>query len=144
MIHVSDILQKKGPKVASVAGTTSVVEAARRMNADHIGSVVVTEGERVVGIFTERDVLNRIVAAGRDPAQTRVADVMTTPVACCRGDTKLDECRRVMREKRIRHLPVVEGGRLVGMISIGDLNAFEAKEQAETIHYLSEYLYGRT
>ncbi|MEE8170248.1 MAG: CBS domain-containing protein, partial [Phycisphaerae bacterium] len=140
MKTVSDVLQKKGCDVHSTSRTTTVMAAARTMNEQHIGALVVTDGEHVVGIFTERDVLNRIVAAGRDPNKTTVADVMTSSVACCTSATAVDECRRVMREKRIRHLPVVDDGRLRGMVSIGDLNEYEIVEQDETIRYLNEYL----
>jgi CBS domain-containing protein len=114
------------------------------MNERRIGALVVTAGEQVIGIFTERDVLNRIVAAQRSASSTRVGDVMTAPCACCRPETSLEECRDVMTEKKIRHLPVVDAGRLCGMISIGDLMAAEAHNRQTTIEYLHEYLYGRT
>lgn len=143
MKTVADILSRKGNDVASIGRDATVVVAARLMNERKIGSLVVTEGDKVVGIFTERDVLIRVVAEERSPAKCRVCDVMTTPVACCNPATALDECRGVMRARRIRHLPVVDDGRLQGMISIGDLNQFDAVDQAETIQYLSEYLYGR-
>ena len=143
MVTVQDVLRRKGRAVVSVERSATVVNAARRMNEGKIGSVVVADGERVIGIFTERDVLNRIVAAGRDPASCTVGEVMTTPVACCTSGTSLDECRRVMRERRIRHLPVVDEGHLSGLISIGDLNTFEADGQAETIRYLSDYMFRR-
>ena len=143
MKTVADLLARKSSGVASVDRHATVVEAARLMNARKIGSLVVTEGDRVVGIFTERDVLNRVVAAGRDPVKSRVGDLMTTPVACCTSATTLDECRSVMREQRIRHLPVVNDGRLEGIVSIGDLNQYDAVDQEETIRYLNEYLYGR-
>jgi len=144
MKSVGDLLAKKGSGVHATRRGATVMEAARAMNAAHVGAMVVTDGDRVVGIFTERDVLNRVVAAGRNPESTTVGDVMTSPVACCAPRTTLDECRRVMREKRIRHLPVVDEGRLHGIVSIGDLNEFEIGEQDETIHYLNDYLYGRT
>ena len=79
----------------------------------------------------------------RDPTVTRVADVMTVEVACCTPETTIDEARGAMKNRRIRHLPVVEGGRLCGLVSIGDLNAHEAFSQEQTIYLLQEYLYGR-
>ena len=142
MVNASSILERKGPKVATVAGKSTVFDAAKVMNENRIGAVVVTEGDRAVGIFTERDVLNRIVAAGRDPVKTTVDSVMTSPMACCRRDTTLNECRAVMSQKRIRHLPVVEGGKLYGMISAGDILASEVTDKQTTIEYLHEYLYG--
>ncbi len=143
MANAQSILERKEPDVATVDRHASVLEAAKAMNQRHIGAVVVTEGERVVGIFTERDILNRVVAAGREPKATKVGDVMTSPMAVCRRDTRIAECKAVMSQKRIRHLPVVEEGRLYGMISAGDILATEVVDQQETIEYLQEYLYGR-
>lgn len=144
MKSVADILKSKGGQVHSVVRDATVLDAALAMNQARVGAVIVNDGDRVIGIFTERDVLCRVVAARRDPAGTRVGEVMTSPVACCTSATLLDECRRVMREKRIRHIPVVDDGRLRGMISIGDLNEFELGEQDETIRYLHDYMHGRT
>ncbi|MFH1108483.1 MAG: CBS domain-containing protein [Planctomycetota bacterium] len=144
MSNAQSILHKKGADVATVDRKTTVLDAAKTMNQRRIGAVVVTDGDRVVGIFTERDILNRIVAAGKDPKTTRVEEVMTSPMACCQRDTRLTECRAVMTQKRIRHLPVVEDGKLFGIISAGDIVAGEVADQQATIEYLHEYLYGRT
>ncbi len=143
MPNVQSILERKGSEVASIARTATVLQAATLMNQKRIGALVVTDGDRAVGIFTERDILNRIVAAGKEPKTTPVGEVMTAPMACCRRDTRLSECRTVMTQKRIRHLPVVEEGKLFGMVSIGDLLAGEVADQQATIEYLNEYLYGR-
>ncbi|MBC8368166.1 CBS domain-containing protein [bacterium] len=143
MPKVSDLLKRKGSDVASVNENDTVLDAAHIMNDLKIGSVVVTHDEMVVGIFTERDILMRIVAAEKDPATTKVGDVMTRPVAACCPHTSLEECQSVISSKRIRHLPVVDEGRLVGIVTSGDLLAREAKEQAATIEYLYEYLYGK-
>jgi len=142
MHTVGQILQKKGSSVASIDANATVLDAAKLMNERRIGALVITRGENVVGIFTERDILNRVVAAGRPAAETRVHDVMTSPIACCRRDTTDTECRSVMRGKRIRHLPVVEDGRLLGIISIGDIIEDQDAQKQETIQYLHEYLYG--
>ncbi|MCG3179040.1 MAG: Inosine-5'-monophosphate dehydrogenase [Phycisphaerae bacterium] len=142
MRTVQHILERKSGDVAHIDADASVLDAAHLMNRRRIGAVVVTRGQTVIGIFTERDVLNRVVAAEKAPADTLVREVMTSPVACCRPDTPLDECRSVMRNKRIRHLPVVAEDRLVGIISIGDLNEDERATQDETIYWLNEYMYG--
>ncbi len=139
-----DIIAKKPKDVAIIDEEATVMEAAKIMSDRHIGSLVVGRLEKVVGIFTERDVLNRVVARHRDPLETIVKDVMTTPVACCQPTTKVAECRSVMTNKRIRHLPVVEENRLVGMISSGDILALEHGEQQKTIEYLFEYLHEGT
>ncbi len=142
MPNAQSILEKKGGDVATVDRKATVLDAAKAMNQRHIGAVVVSDGARVVGIFTERDILNRIVAAGKDPKTTPVGEVMTSPMACCRRDTRIAECKSVMSQKRIRHLPVVEEGKLYGMISAGDILASEVSDQQATIEYLQEYLYG--
>ena len=142
MKKVRDILGKKGTEVASLGEDLSALDAARAMNMRRIGSLVVVKGERVVGIVTERDILTRIVAESREPGATRVAEVMTSPVACCKLETSLEECRTVMTELRIRHLPVVEDDKLLGIVTSGDVLAFEATEQQSTIEYLYNYLYG--
>lgn len=136
------ILDRKGTDVATVDQDTTVLDAAKLMNERRIGALVVTSGDRVVGIFTERDILNRVVAVDKPPGTTRVSEVMTSPMACCRRNTKLAECKAVMTAKRIRHLPVVENGRLYGMISSGDILWSDSVDQQATIEYLQEYLYG--
>lgn len=144
MTSVGDILERKGSSVVTVRPDDTVLEAARRMNEERIGAVVVSEnGARVDGIFTERDVMRRVVAAGRSPDTTRVREVMSTPVTCCKPATTMNECQTVMTSKRLRHLPVVESGELIGMISIGDILAQEVEVQQTTIEYLHGYLHGR-
>lgn len=143
MATVHDILARKGRDVLYISPDATALEAAQKMNERKIGCLVVTDHAQVAGIFTERDILRRVVAARCDPATTRVGDVMTEEVACCRPETTLDEARGVMKNRRIRHLPVVdENRRLCGLVSIGDLNAFQTDDQEVTIHFLHEYLYG--
>ena len=144
MPSAQDILVKKTGDVAVISEKAMVTEAAKIMSDRRIGSLVVCRGEKVAGIFTEGHVLDRMVAPNLDPLETLVKDVMTTPVACCQPTTKLAECRSVMTQKRIRHLPVVEENRLLGMISSGDILAQEYREQQQTIEYLHEYLYEGT
>lgn len=143
MATVRDILNTKGTEVASIHPHATVYEAAVCMNDRRIGALVVLDGERLVGMFTERDILRRVVAQRRDAAETHVRDVMTEEVACCRMHTTLEEARGVMKNRRIRHLPVVDDqDRLLGLISIGDLNAFQTSSQENTIHLLHQYIYG--
>ena len=144
MPKVSEIIGKKGGDVATVGREDTAIRAVEIMNERRIGAVVVVNDGKVVGIFTERDLLNRIVAKGLDAAASRVKDVMSTPVACCRLSTDVTEAQSVMTNKRVRHLPVVEGDELVGIVSIGDLMARQVSDQQNTIRYLNEYLYGRT
>src|SRR5262245_49141207 len=133
---VQDVLNRKGSHVIAVSPDDTVLDAAQRMNAARIGSVVVFEPERgVTGIFTERDVLCRIVGECRSPAETSVAEVMSSPVTCCKPATSLQECKEVMTAKRLRHLPVVDNGQLIGIISTGDILAQESELQQTTIEY---------
>ena len=143
MPTVADILKNKGVDVTTVTPETTVLEAARRMNEQRIGCVVVTVADHIAGVFSERDVLQRVVADGRDPATTRVEEMMTHEVVCCNADMTVDEARKTFRSRRVRHLPVVDvEGRLKAMISIGDLNAFDLDGQAVEIAHLHEYIYG--
>jgi CBS domain-containing protein len=145
MATVKDILAQKGCGVQSVGPDVTVLAAALLMNEHRIGSLVVLEQGHVAGMFTERDVLRRVVGEHRDPVTTLVAEVMTTDVVCCRPETTVEEISGAMKNRRIRHLPVVdEDGGLLGLISIGDLNALQTTSHEQTIHLLQEYLYGRT
>jgi len=130
---------KKQP-LATISTEATVLDAARLMNERRIGSVLVMEGAKLSGIFTERDLMTRVVARQGDPSTTRVAAVMTSPVAVAAGHTTLNELRGVMREKRIRHVPVVDENTVLGMISIGDLNRAEHDVQEQTIRYLEQYM----
>jgi CBS domain-containing protein len=144
MASVGDILANKGSQVISVGKDATVQEAALIMNEHRIGAVVVLEEGHIAGMFTERDVLRRIVVERRDPVTTPVSEVMTSDVICCRLETSVEEARGAMKNRRIRHLPVVDGDdRLRGLISIGDLNAQQASVQEQTIYLLHQYLYGR-
>ncbi|MDH4130724.1 MAG: CBS domain-containing protein [Gemmatimonadota bacterium] len=141
MATVHDILKRKGVTVVSVPRSTSVLEAAQLMNDRGIGAVLVTDGAGLAGIFTERDVMRRVVAAQRDPAMTPVADVMTTSLATTTSAATVDECASLMTSRRIRHLPVLDGDALAGLVTIGDLMAFQVDEQASTIAQLNSYVY---
>ena len=141
MATVNDIMLKKGKEVVSMGADETVQHAARLMNERKIGGLVVTEGGKMVGIFTERDVLRRVVTEPRDPAATVLRDVMTTPVASCRSGTSLEECVGVMARKRIRHLPVVDDESVCGLITSNDLLEFQMTEHEATIRYLSSYAF---
>ena len=123
---------------------STVDDAVQAMNQKSIGCVLVTDRDSLIGIFTERDVLRRVVGQERTPSATKVGDVMTSEVVCCKPDTDLDDVAAIMKNRRVRHVPVCDGGgQLVGMISMGDVNAHNASNQQSTIHFLNEYIYGR-
>lgn len=142
MSLVRDVLNKKGTGVTTLDLGATAHDAAEMMHRNHIGSVVIVDDGKIAGIFTERDLLNRVVAPGLDPAATPVRDVMTTKLAVCARDTTIEECRGVMTRSKLRHLPVVENGDLIGIISSGDILSRELVDQEETIRYLHEYMHG--
>jgi CBS domain-containing protein len=145
MITVRDLLARKNRTVICVTPDDTALEAAKRMTEQHIGAVVVREKSgNIMGIFTERDLMRRVVCEGHSPDKTAVSAVMSSPVSCAGPDTTLDECRSVMTASRLRHLPVVENGELIGIVSSGDIHATETQVQQTTIKYLHEYLHGRT
>lgn len=141
MCTAMDLVREKHDEVAALPPDASAHEAAHLMNDRRIGSVLVMDGARLVGIFTERDLLRRIVAERRDAESTELSVVMTHPVACALPRTTLEEMRLVVRNRRIRHLPVVDDvGGVLGIVSIGDLNRAEHAVQEQTIHYLEQYI----
>ncbi len=140
MATAEQFISLKGGTVAWLGPDATVLKAAQLMNDRGIGSVIVNDNDRLAGIFTERDVLRRVVAEQRDPATTKLADVMTSPVACAAPQTTLDEIRQVMRRRHIRHVPVVNRKHVLGMISIGDLNKAQHDGAVETIRYLEQYM----
>ncbi len=142
MSLVRHVLSHKGSEVAVIDRNATVFDAAKRMMERRIGSLVVMESDSIEGIMTERDLLNRVIAVGKYPAKTKVAEVMTERVAFCTRDTTLEACRTVMTNHKLRHLPVVEDNKLMGIISSGDILARELKDQEETIRYLHEYMQG--
>jgi len=137
------ILQDKGSTVHGVAPDETVLDAVRAMNRAGIGALLVLNGDEVVGIFTERDVLRRVVDAGLDAATTKVAKVMTRELVAVRPATTVTEAMTVVTEKRCRHLPVMEGDRLLGLISIGDLTRWYTRSQEVQIRDLVNYITGR-
>jgi CBS domain-containing protein len=144
MPTVQDILVTKASVVHCIEPGATVLDAIHKMNQHKLGALVVKSGDQVVGMFTERDVLRRVAGEMRNPAEVKVAQVMTSEVICCAPSDDLDEVSAIMSQRRIRHLPVCGGdGKLQGMISIGDLNAVNVSQQAAQIGFLSDYIYGR-
>jgi CBS domain-containing protein len=144
MAMISDVLARKGSEVATVTLDTTVLDAANQMNERRIGALCVVSAGSLVGICTERDILTRVVSARRDPAATKVADVMTAAVVTCGSRGRTDDCVAFMSRQHIRHLPVVDDDKLVGLISTGDLMSLEVTEKSTTIDDLYRYLHGRT
>jgi len=144
MSSAKDVLaSKKSAGVITVGPDCNVRDACRVMRDRRIGSVLVMDGETIHGIFTERDVMNLVVAEERDPALTKVADVMTRRVIAVRPDRSLEDIEAIMRQERVRHVPVVGDKGLLGILSIGDLNAFSAAQDHQTVEYLTQYIHGR-
>jgi CBS domain-containing protein len=144
MATVKDILATKGSHLLTISPTATVYDAALVMNEHKVGSLLVLQDGRLAGIITERDILQRVVAKRRDPGELSVRDVMTTELVCGRPHTTLEEVRGVMKNRRIRHMPITDDNdQLLGMVSIGDLNAHESNTKEMTIHMLHQYIYGQ-
>ena len=137
-----DILRSKGHAVRSVRPTDTVLAALGVMAEHDIGAVLVLDGERLAGIFTERDYARKVVLAGRSSKDSPVSAVMTAHVVCVAPQRSVDECMGLMTEKRVRHLPVVDHKRVVGLVSIGDLVKETIAEQQYTIAQLQSYIAG--
>ncbi len=140
MKTVRDILNAKGSTVWWVSPETTVYDTLKLMAEKDIGAVLVLEGERPVGIFSERDYARQVVLKGKTSKETPVRDVMTTRVVFVRPEQNVEECMAVMTDKRIRHLPVLEGDRLVGIISIGDVVKAVISEKEFLIEQLEHYI----
>jgi CBS domain-containing protein len=141
-VPVSAILDRKGRNVYSVAPTVTVAEAVAEMNLHRVGSVMVMDGGRLVGIFTERDVLRRVVGPGLDPHQVTVEKVMTSNVMTIAQDSTIEDVMALFTERRFRHLPVVEHGELVGTISIGDVTRWISDHHQAEAEHLKNYIAG--
>ena len=139
---VNHLLDNKGRHVISVAPDTSVLDAIKLMAEKAIGSLVVMEDDKLVGIVSERDYARKVIIKGRSSKSTSVAEIMTPNVVTASGSNTVNECMNLMTDKKIRHLPVVEDDRVIGMISIGDLVEAIISDQQEEIQQLEQYISG--
>ena len=141
MTTVRHLLDDKGRALFSIEPEDPVLEAVRMMAERHVGALLVMRGIELAGILSERDYARKVVLLGRSSAETPVWQIMTSPVITVSPDNSIQDCMRLMTERRIRHLPVVDGGRVVGMISIGDLVKAVIEEQQQTIEQLETYIH---
>lgn len=142
MITVREMLAaKRNNLIQRVPPTTTVRDAAQIMNEAGTGSVLVEQGGKVVGIFTERDLMRRVVAADKLPGATTVGEVMTTALVTALPDAALADCGQLMSERRIRHLPVFDGEEVIGIVTTGDLLAHELAEKAAKIQHLEDFVF---
>jgi CBS domain-containing protein len=139
---VQHLLDAKGGDIISVDEGTSVFDAIALMAERSIGSLLVMQGEELKGIVTERDYARKVILKGRSSETTPVGEVMSTALVTASPEQTVDHCMALMTDKRIRHLPVVEGDRVVGMISIGDLVQAIISDQQEAIEHLENYISG--
>ncbi len=142
MSTVRQLLRRKGTQVWTIGSTASVYEALELMAEKDVGAVLVAEGDRIDGIFSERDYARKVVLRGRSSRETSVGELMTNAVYYVTPDQTIEECLRLMTDKRVRHLPVLEDRRLVGLVSIGDAVKSIIDEQQVTIHHLEAYITG--
>jgi CBS domain-containing protein len=140
MRNARHLLEGKGSAIHSVAPGDSVLDAIRRMAEQHVGALLVMTGNDLVGIVSERDYARKVILKDRSSRDTRVEEIMSAPVITVAPDASLDACMRTVTEHRVRHLPVLADGRVVGVLSIGDLVKAVIDEQAEQIQQLHSYI----
>jgi CBS domain-containing protein len=143
MEPIQAILDQKGREIHVVARDATVLDAVGTMCRAHVGAVLVMEGDRLCGIFSERDLMSRVVLAGKEPSTTPVAEVMTTEVTSIAPDVSAHDAMALMTDRRVRHLPVAEGRRIVGLVSIGDLVRWTLHDREAEIANLQDYVSGR-
>lgn len=141
MATVQELLQTKDGSMLTTTPDVTVLAAAILMNERGTGSVLVMENDQLVGIFTERDLMRRVVAMVKDPASTPLRDVMTTALVTCTPEASVSDCGTLMSERRIRHLPVIKNDKVVGVITTGDLLAHELKEKDAAIQQLESFVF---
>lgn len=142
MDTIAAVLEEKGTQIFTVSPTTTAQEAAETMVKHNVGSVLVVEAGKPIGIFSERDLMVRVVVPGKDPRKVKVREVMTEGVAVVEPHTRVKQAMAIMTEKRCRHLPVVAEGKIVGLVSIGDLVRWLSKDQEFQIRMLEHYIAG--
>jgi signal-transduction protein with cAMP-binding, CBS, and nucleotidyltransferase domain len=143
MDRVSDVLKGKAGTLLTIASDASVYEMVKQMVDANVGSLLVIVGGRIEGIVTERDYLRRVTLEGRTDKETPVSEIMTSPLIVVTPETAVDECMAIMTDRRIRHMPVVEDGEVVALVSIGDLVKFQSQQQDFKIQYLTDYITAR-
>jgi CBS domain-containing protein len=141
MTTTRHLLQRKGRAIHCVGPEDPVLEAIRLMAEHHVGALLVMRGDALVGIVSERDYARKVILLGRSSSETPVWQIMSSPVTTVTLDSSLEECMRLVTEQRIRHLPVVDGHAVVGVISIGDLVKAVIEEQQRTIEQLESYIH---
>ncbi|PXA05010.1 histidine kinase [Coraliomargarita sinensis] len=140
-VNVTILLKEKGTTVFWISDDATVDSAVAEMNRHRVGAVLVKSDGKVVGIFTERDVLTRIIASGRDPKTTTIREVMTVDYQSITKETSIEDAMQLMTDKRVRHLPVLEGQEAVGMISIGDITRWLLKVNEMEAENLRRYIF---
>jgi CBS domain-containing protein len=141
MTTVRQLLDRKGRSIFSVDPDAPVLEAIRAMADHQVGALLVMQGEALTGIVSERDYARKVILRGRSSADTPVRDIMSSPVLTVQPDTTVDKCMQLMTDRHVRHLPVTDGGRVVGMVSIGDLVKAVIAEQRQQIEQLENYIH---
>jgi CBS domain-containing protein len=140
--RIAEILRGKDAEVLKIDATATVFDAIKKIVEHNVGSILVTEGDDVVGIMTERDYLRKIAIFGRTSHDTLVRDIMSSPLIYVTLETTIEEAMAIMTDRRIRHLPVVVDEKITGIVSIGDVVKFQSREQSFQIKYLTEYISG--
>jgi CBS domain-containing protein len=139
---VKHLLEGKGDAIYAIEPHKPVLDGIRMMADKYVGALLVMEGGQLIGIVSERDYARKVILMGRSSAQTPVSEIMSTPVVTVAPGDSVNHCMKLMTDKRMRHLPVVENGKVIGMLSIGDLVKAVIDDQAEQLEHLQRYIAG--
>jgi CBS domain-containing protein len=144
MYTVKDILEEKGYEVYTVEPETTVYEALKKMAGQNIGALLVIKNEKVVGVFSERDYARKIILRGKSSKESLVGELLSERIFYVKPSTTTTECMQLMTDHRVRHLPVIDNEKLIGIVSIGDIVNKVIQDQHHTIKQLEDYILGKT
>lgn len=144
MYSVKDILDEKGYEVYTIEPEATVYEALKKMAGQNIGALLVTKDKKVVGVFSERDYARKIILKGKSSKESIVGSLLSDRIYYVKKTTTTNECMQIMTDHRVRHLPVLEGEKLIGMVSIGDIVNKTIQDHRDTIRQLEDYILGKT
>ncbi|MBN1598541.1 MAG: CBS domain-containing protein [Bacteroidales bacterium] len=144
MYSVKDILDEKGYDVFTIDPDASVYEALKKMAGQNVGALLVVKGDQVIGVFSERDYARKIILMGKSSKDSKVGDLLSERIFYVKPTTKTIECMQLMTDHKVRHLPVLDEGKLVGIVSIGDIVNKIIQDQTKTIQQLGDYILGKT
>ena len=144
MYSVKDILEEKGYDVHSIAPEATVYEALKKMAGKNIGALLVMQDDKIIGVFSERDYARKLILMGKSSKESKVGELLSERIFYVKSTATTNECMQLMTDHRVRHLPVLDDGKLIGIVSIGDIVNKVIQSQRHTIQQLEDYILGKT